>query len=82
MPVRADFERLIRDVLPGVPPSLDPDTDLRAAGLDSMATVELLLRVEEAFGVDVPDSELTAATFATPGALWTVVERRMVGGTG
>ena len=82
MPVRADFERLIRDVLPEPPASLGPDTDLRAAGLDSMATVELLLRVEEAFGVEVPDRELTAATFATPGALWRVVERRLAGGAG
>ncbi|WEH18224.1 phosphopantetheine-binding protein [Streptomyces sp. VNUA24] len=52
---------------------LKPDTSLKAAGLDSLAMVEVLVRVEETYGIAVPDSELMADTFATPASLWRVV---------
>ena len=35
--------------------------------------VEVLVRVEETYGIAVPDSELMADTFATPASLWRVV---------
>ncbi len=42
-------------------------------GLDSMAVVDLLVAIEEASGVTVPDEFLTAEVFATPRTLWTVL---------
>ncbi len=66
---------LLRQTLPpgaaGEP--LLPDTNLRDAGLSSVGTIDLLMRVEDHYRVKFPDSALTGATFATPGALWTVL---------
>ncbi|MEU8390108.1 phosphopantetheine-binding protein [Micromonospora sp. NPDC048843] len=52
---------------------IDADLSLGSVGLDSMATVELLIRVEKTFGVTIPDELLTVQTFATPAALWAVI---------
>lgn len=44
----------------------DPLTvDLKDAGLASVAAVRLMLEVEAAFDVAIPDSELTPQNFAT-----------------
>ncbi|WP_406445490.1 phosphopantetheine-binding protein [Streptomyces sp. NBC_01613] len=69
------FEQLLCSVLPrlaGAGP-LDPALDLKEAGLDSMATIELLVRLEDTYDVEFPEETLTAATFATPAALWGVL---------
>jgi diaminopimelate decarboxylase len=69
------FEALLRQSLPRLAGGeVNPDEDLRSAGLDSMASVELLLQVESAYNVSIPDEALTQQTFATPGNLWRVVE--------
>jgi acyl carrier protein len=52
---------------------LRPDMDLRALGLDSMRAVNLLLDIEDEYGVALPDSALTAATFASADGLWAAV---------
>jgi acyl carrier protein len=54
--------------------SLDPSSQLVDLGLDSFNTVEILVRLEEEFSVELPDEELTAETFATVGSLWSLVE--------
>ena len=41
------------------------DSDLFAAGLDSMAIMQTILIVEEQFGVKLPDCSITRTTFAT-----------------
>jgi len=41
----------------------------RGVGLDSIETMVLVLGIEEAFEVTVPDSDLTAALFKTMGTL-------------
>jgi acyl carrier protein len=43
--------------------SFEPDQDLYSAGLTSLATVGLMLALEERFEVDFPDSLLTRGTF-------------------
>ncbi|MGI5195695.1 phosphopantetheine-binding protein [Streptomyces sp. CA-288835] len=77
------FETLLNEVLPRLAAkgALTPDTSLKAAGLDSLAMVEVLVRVEEVYGISIPDAELVAATFATPATLWHVVStlRQAVG---
>ncbi|MFD9498145.1 phosphopantetheine-binding protein [Streptomyces sp. NPDC060035] len=69
------FESILRTLLrtlsDGAP--LDPDLDLAAAGLDSMASVELLLLLEETYGIEIPDDLLQPSTFATAGNLWQTI---------
>ena len=49
--------------------SLTMESNLYILGLDSMAAVNLLLELEEIFGVVFPDTFLTESTFETPMAL-------------
>lgn len=76
-----DFVALLRRHLAYVGDMpLTADSDLRALGLDSMRAIELLFAVEDTFGVVIPDERLTDATFATGGALWSVIEELRAGG--
>jgi acyl carrier protein len=52
---------------------LNADSDLFAAGLDSMAIMQLTLIVEEEFGVRLPESLISRNTFETAQKLATVV---------
>jgi D-alanine--poly(phosphoribitol) ligase subunit 2 len=45
--------------------------------LDSMKTVELILAVEEEFGVYVSPAELERQTWATPGKIIADIEHRL-----
>ena len=49
--------------------SLADDADLYAAGLSSHATVNLMLALEEAFDVELPDRLLRRRTFSSVAAL-------------
>ncbi|AYG82957.1 D-alanine--poly(phosphoribitol) ligase subunit 2 [Streptomyces hundungensis] len=75
----AGFEQLLTSVLPRVTSPLDPALDLKAVGLDSMATIELLVRLEDQYDLEIPEGQLTGATFATPGALWAVLAAQRAG---
>ncbi len=44
-------------------------TDLFGLGLDSMAMMQLLLHIEERFGIEVAPGEMTRDRFATAQAL-------------
>jgi acyl carrier protein len=71
----ATFESLLRRHLRFLPAeaTLEPADDLRALGLDSMATIELMLNLEDKYGVAFPDDALAAAAWSTPAALWNTV---------
>lgn len=49
--------------------TLTMESDLYELGLDSMAAVNLLLELEEIYGVVFPDVLLSESTFATPMSL-------------
>jgi acyl carrier protein len=49
--------------------SLTMESNLYELGLESMAAVNLLLELEEIYGVIFPDALLTESTFETPLAL-------------
>jgi acyl carrier protein len=71
IPWNDDFEQVLQDVLPplaGRP--LEAEASLPEAGLDSLATIEVLMRLEEIYDTTLPDEALTSHTFATPAALW------------
>lgn len=76
VPWDESFEKLIRKAVPllGDEP-LERETELRNYGLDSMASVQLLLETEEQYGISVPDELMEPSMFETPGNLWTVVEK-------
>jgi acyl carrier protein len=50
------------------------ESGLRALGLDSMKSIELLFAIEDEFGVSLPDEDLNDVTFATAGSLWRAVD--------
>jgi acyl carrier protein len=55
------------------PGPLDPAANLADLGLDSLNTIEILVRLEEEFDIQIPDEKLVAETFATVGSLWSVL---------
>lgn len=63
----------IRELIDGqlveLPPSFGPEEDLFAAGLDSMAIMQLLLILEEEFGTAVPMGEVTRDNFHTTSSI-------------
>lgn len=69
------FDALLREHLSGLAPEtpLRADDDLRGLGLDSMAMVQVLLDVEQAYQVMLPDDALSSSTFSTPQTLWNAV---------
>ncbi|MFD4338128.1 phosphopantetheine-binding protein [Streptomyces anulatus] len=74
-PWTPQFEEALRAHLPLLPAdqALTPQARLATLGLDSLATVQLLVGMEDALGVLIPDELLTPENFATPAALWTAV---------
>jgi acyl carrier protein len=71
----ARFIELVRARLKYLPPGADIDLDceLRDLGLDSLAAIDLLLDLEEAYGAALPDQFLNAETFRTARTLWAAV---------
>ena len=49
--------------------TLPEDADLFGAGLTSFATIQVMLAIEDAFGVEIPDDKLNRKTFASLRAL-------------
>jgi acyl carrier protein len=47
------------------PSTLGEGDDLFAAGLTSFATVQLMLAIETAYDVEIPDSKLNRKTFSS-----------------
>jgi acyl carrier protein len=50
------------------------EDDLHEAGLTSLATVGLMLALEEAFDIEFPDSMLSRKTFSSVAALTAAVD--------
>ena len=54
---------------------LTPETDLYATGLTSLASVDLMLAIEQDFGFLFPDDLLNRRTFGSTGAIAAVIRR-------
>jgi acyl carrier protein len=52
---------------------LADDADLFAAGLDSLAIVNVLMSIEEQFDIELPDELLSRRTFASVASISRVV---------
>ena len=70
-----DFAALLASVLSLDVQELTPQTSLHSAGLDSLSTIDLLLRLESVYGIELADDQLTESTFTTAAALWSVIEQ-------
>jgi len=70
------YTALLRESLPELPDgdTLEPDTDLAAAGLDSIQLISLVMALETEYGVTFADEYFSSATFATAGAVWRAVQ--------
>lgn len=51
------------------------DDDLGRLGLDSMASIDLLMDIESELGVQIPDEMMTVDTFSTGNHLLAVIEK-------
>jgi len=75
----ASRKKEIRDILSqcgrlAVPiESLEDDDDLFAAGLDSLAIVNVLMSLEERFDIELPDAMLQRKSFASIAVIDSVV---------
>jgi len=65
---------LRRDIF-GPEISVAPETDLIAAGFDSMSLVKLLLHVETKYGKWIPEGEITGESLASIRALAATVAK-------
>jgi acyl carrier protein len=71
--LEARIFEILRDDLLSVDDSFTVDSDLIAAGLDSMAVTQLMLAIEESTGVWVDEGLLTPENLASARALATCV---------
>ncbi|MEY9860744.1 acyl carrier protein [Catenulispora sp. GAS73] len=71
------FESLLRAALRDLADDqeLTPDLSMVDVGLTSFAAVELLLRIQAAYSIAVPEELLNFTSFSTPGTLWTLVSK-------
>jgi acyl carrier protein len=61
-------------------PPIDPDADFYEAGFSSVGALQLLMELEDAFGVSIPDDQFIAAR--TPRALHGIVVSLQEGAKG
>jgi acyl carrier protein len=82
----SEVEQKIKDILireleiePAVVLAVDANTPLlgRGIGLDSMETLTLVTGIEQEFGVQVEDEELTTGLFQTLGTLTDYVVEKL-----
>jgi len=55
--------------------SLDDQADLYEAGLSSLATVHVMLAIENTFGIEIPDHMLTRQLFRSINSLAAAAEQ-------
>ncbi|OLT27950.1 hypothetical protein BJF83_16635 [Nocardiopsis sp. CNR-923] len=63
--------------LSGIADGIAEGADLWEAGMDSLTSVQLLLRLEDYFGVELPDEALTRETFRSIRAMTEVLRTQL-----
>jgi acyl carrier protein len=73
----AAVEAIVRRALPPASATapIDADAPLTRLGLSSMASVSLMLAIEEHFKIVIPDGELRPENFLSLGAIQVLVDR-------
>ncbi len=77
IPIHQQLLAAIGERILELPPGFTVDSDLYDAGLDSMATLQLMLLIEERFGVNLPEAQVTCANFRTITQLAHLVEKAL-----
>ncbi|MFC7338603.1 phosphopantetheine-binding protein [Haloferula chungangensis] len=67
---------ILRDELLDTAEPLDAESDLFAAGLDSMGIMQLILAIEEHFDTIIDPSELSRDNFATATRIATLIRSK------
>jgi acyl carrier protein len=69
------FEAILRAHLPalGRAQPLRPDDSLRDLGLESLGTLEILLAIEDLYGIEIHEQGIVADAFVSAGHLWSAV---------
>lgn len=70
---KARLLELISNEILEVGSDFDENSSLHEAGLDSMATMQLLLKIEQAFGVQLPATKLTKENMASVASLAKII---------
>jgi acyl carrier protein len=60
----------------------DPQTSFVNLGVDSLNTINLVLAVEEEYGVEIDPEALADEALATPAGLWGYVREHLPAGAG
>ncbi len=76
-PTAAVIRELVSSQLMELPDSFGPQEDLFSAGLDSMAIMQLLLILEEKFGVRIPMGEVTRENFGSTEAIAALIRQKV-----
>lgn len=77
VPWPAEFEKTLRAYLPLLDKEqpITPDLVLADYGMDSLATVNLLLDLEEEYAVSIPDERLTSIMSADAAGMWAALQQ-------
>lgn len=73
--LEAGLLAFVRDKLIETGEGTAAHTDLFSSGLDSMGIMQIMIHLEEAYGVKVPESEVTRENFASVARLVDLVRR-------
>jgi acyl carrier protein len=49
---------------------ITPDMSLASLGIDSLGLIDLVVRIEDEFDLEIPPEHITPETFATPASIW------------
>lgn len=75
------LEKTLRDLLQerllDLPEGFTAETNLYEAGLDSMGIMQLLLAIEDRFGVLLPEADVSKKNFCTVSNLSTLLHRHL-----
>lgn len=74
--VKQDLTRRIADILSTEPAAIDTEAPLHTLGLDSMRMVEMIVFIENQYGVDLMGSGLRQEDVASISALARTVEKK------
>lgn len=75
-----DLIDLIRSEILDTADSLEPHSDLFAAGLDSMGIMQLLLALEDRFAVAIDPADLSRENFSTAAKIAALVKEKQAAG--
>jgi acyl carrier protein len=71
-----DFDELLRAFIPDIGEApVHPDAEMVALGIDSAALLQLMLRIEDHYGIQFPMEMLNEEVFRTPRTIWAAAAR-------